>query len=149
MLFDYLPVAFRRLYTGIDLSLEAIKIANSKRGQTMKGQHFIHSSALAFSPPAGVKYDVIVFNEILYYVNHVEIMKQYSEYLAEGGIMLVSVYFTPDFNNVVRETIFTDAHKLFDVVDEYKVSGYTIQGNKKMPVSFQIEGLKPKKIQLP
>ena len=79
-------------YVGLDISKEAVRIAKSKRN----GYTFLQGSAETFEPPDQKPYDLIVFNEVLYYFDHKQLLKQYSssKYLAKDGIIVISVWFT-------------------------------------------------------
>ena len=79
-------------YVGLDISKEAVRIAKSKRN----AYTFLQGSAETFEPPDQKPYDLIVFNEVLYYFDHKQLLKQYSssKYLAKDGIIVISVWFT-------------------------------------------------------
>jgi 2-polyprenyl-3-methyl-5-hydroxy-6-metoxy-1,4-benzoquinol methylase len=77
---DFLNEDQKKNYVGIDLSKEAVRIAKTKRNL-----NFIQASAETFSPPEGRLFDVIVFNEVLYYTEHVEMLKRYQNFLTAEG----------------------------------------------------------------
>ena len=79
-------------YVGLDISKEAVRIAKSKRS----AYTFLQGSAETFEPPDQKPYDLIIFNEVLYYFDHKQLLKQYSssKYLAKDGIIVISVWHT-------------------------------------------------------
>jgi 2-polyprenyl-3-methyl-5-hydroxy-6-metoxy-1,4-benzoquinol methylase len=81
---DYLNEEQKKNYVGIDLSKEAVRIAKEKRGF-----NFIQASAETYTPLPGQSFDLIVFNEMLYYTDHVEILKRYEKFLSKKGVFLV------------------------------------------------------------
>lgn len=74
-------------YVGIDLSAEAIHRAAGRQDE--KSQ-FVETDACTFHPDGS--FDVIVFNECLYYFEDpVGLMQQYEAYLAWDGIFVISM----------------------------------------------------------
>jgi 2-polyprenyl-3-methyl-5-hydroxy-6-metoxy-1,4-benzoquinol methylase len=140
VLTDYLNVAQKKLYSGIDLSTAAIAIAKKKRSTL----NFMQADATAFPPPVGYTYDVIVFNEMLYYTDHNELIKRYSakEFLSENGIIVISVWYTHKSDHL-RVSIFNDAGKILESVDSIEVSeGRTAAGKSKSAIFFHIEAFR-------
>lgn len=151
---DYLHGPQRDAYLGVDLSQQAVEKARKIRaspsmggqdgaaGGALKESQFQQSDALNFKPSPGKKYGTIVFNEMLYYVDHKKVMKYYSQFLKTGGIMVISVWFNHKYKEL-RDTIFSDAHEMFKSVDIAEMDGvtYTGQNDKtgKMKVSFHVE----------
>jgi 2-polyprenyl-3-methyl-5-hydroxy-6-metoxy-1,4-benzoquinol methylase len=135
VLSDYLTHKQRKQYLGIDLSKEAIKIASRRR----PGLKFLQANALAYIPPEGVTYDVIVFNEMLYYTDHKEILKKYStkQFLSKNGIIVISVWYNSK-EDYLRASIFTAAKSLLESVDAVVLSGATVD------LKFQIEAFRPR-----
>jgi 2-polyprenyl-3-methyl-5-hydroxy-6-metoxy-1,4-benzoquinol methylase len=148
---DYLHGPQRDAYLGLDLSNKAVEKARKVRstpspdghGQPLKESQFKQSDAMSFTPPPGVKYGTIVFNEMLYYVDHVKVMQHYSQFLKPDGIMVVSVWFNHKYKEL-RDTIFADANRLFKSVDSAEMDGVTYTGTSdktgRMKVSFHVEG---------
>jgi 2-polyprenyl-3-methyl-5-hydroxy-6-metoxy-1,4-benzoquinol methylase len=137
VLADYLNVDQKKLYLGIDLSTAAINIAKKKRS----AMNFMQADATAFPPPVGYTYDVIVFNEMLYYTDHSELIKKYSakEYLSEKGIIVISVWYTHK-SDYLMVSIFNDAEKILESVDSIEVSeGRHATGKSKSAIFFHIE----------
>ena len=141
VLSDYLNEEQKKHYRGIDLSHEAIKIAKKKR-ETLS---FVQADASTFVPTPGQTYDIIVFNEMLYYMNHKEILEKYSTpaYLSAGGIIVISVWYSKK-SDVLKTSIFKDASKMLRSVDFVEVSGLTGTGNGQRLVHFHIEAFVPR-----
>lgn len=90
---DYLPALD---YTGVDVSHKALAIARDKHPGT-----FICSDAEGFR--IDKKFDVILFNETLYYLEDpLEQLARYREFLSDGGSMIVSVWL-PGLEHPKRE----------------------------------------------
>ena len=161
---DYMRGPQRKVYEGVDLSTKAIDTARRLRaGSTatqlvgshagvrpLKPEQFRQSDCLEFSPPLDKdgnprKYGTIVFNEMLYYVDHKKVLQRYQQYLAPGGIFVISVWFNKEKS--LRDTIFADARAMMDSVDEVEFTGVTYTGARKtrMPVSFHVEAFRVKK----
>lgn len=80
---DYLPTLD---YTGVDISHKALAIAQNRHSGT-----FICSDAEGFH--IYKKFDVILFNETLYYLEDpLEQLARYREFLSDGGSIIVSVW---------------------------------------------------------
>lgn len=140
VLSDYLNEDQKKLYLGVDLSHEAIRIAKKKRGTL----NFLQADAKLYVPPPGQQYDVIIFNEMIYYMDHLAILKQYSSsrYLSKDGIIVVCVWYTNKVD-FLRSSIFADARKELDSIDMVEVSGVTGAPSKpKSPISFHIEAFR-------
>jgi len=75
-------------YTGVDLSaaaIEATSVADAK-------VQFVVASAEAFSPPAGERYDAILFNEVVYFLaDPLAELARYAGFLARDGVLIVSI----------------------------------------------------------
>jgi 2-polyprenyl-3-methyl-5-hydroxy-6-metoxy-1,4-benzoquinol methylase len=131
---DFLVDGQKQHYVGIDLSKEAIKLAKSKRGPPLK---FVHAAAHEFT--SHHKYDVIIFSDVLYYVEHEKVIPQYANYLNPNGIMVISIFHQTD--KLMYENIFTFARTHLIQVDETDVSGYTKKKKDAKPerTAFHIE----------
>ncbi len=80
---DYLPALD---YTGVDVSQKALSVARSRHSGT-----FVCSAAEDFHTEE--KFDVILFNESLYYFeNPMEQLTRYRGFLSEGGSIIVSIW---------------------------------------------------------
>lgn len=138
MFSDFLSITQRKDYVGIDISKSAIDLATFKRN----GLTFIHVSAESYNP--NKLFDVIVFNEILYYMNHRAIIKRFVDLLSPNGIIIVSCWFTKKIDGIM-DGIFTDAELSLKLLDYVIISGYTYPKglNRRVAVSFKIGAFKP------
>ncbi len=76
------------LYRGVDLSVTAIEQAQRCANQTT---HFEVANAETYVPPR--TFDVIIFNEMLYYMTDpVRELRRYSQYLAPKGTYIISLW---------------------------------------------------------
>lgn len=80
-------------YTGIDLSETAIARAEIR----LRCGTVLVSSIESFVPPAGVRYAAVVFNESIQHTDTpLESIDRYREFLTDDGLIVVSLYKTPD-----------------------------------------------------
>eukprot|EP01039_Chlorochromonas_danica_P000130 gene130-138_t len=136
---DFLHPEQKKHYVGIDLSKEAIHLAIKKRGIPMT---FVHAAAHNYQPER--LFDVIVFSEVLYYVNYARILIQYEEWLTPTGIIIISIFYQPNLPKY--ENIFTFARERYEQIDEMFVEGNTrksVQGNREK-TSFRVVVLRKK-----
>jgi len=79
-------------YVGVDMSQEAIQKAQDRHdGKTT----FISANITTFVPDR--KYDAIVFNEVLYYLDDpLLVMKRYENFLKPNGVFIVGMYATDE-----------------------------------------------------
>ena len=119
---DFLPKKLRDGYVGTDISKEAILAARRKR-PTVK---FVHSAAHKFKPKNGRKFQVITFADMLYYYmkDHRSLLQQYSEYLTDNGVLIISIFFTKE-KSELYSNIWRDAADVFERVDTIKIFGST------------------------
>ena len=82
-------------YTGIDLSDEAIKIAKEREDEnTIFYSHDITN----YTPEE--KYDCIIFNESIYYLNEpLETLKKHKSFLKKNGVIIISMWDYKERNN--------------------------------------------------
>ena len=74
-------------YTGVDLSEVAISSARESHPKA----DFVVAAAEDFAPPP--TYDLVVFNEIVYYLRDpIGEVERYLQFVAEGGELLLSVF---------------------------------------------------------
>jgi 2-polyprenyl-3-methyl-5-hydroxy-6-metoxy-1,4-benzoquinol methylase len=92
VLFEQIPSADRVRYTGVDVSRVAIDAAARKiRDNSL--ERFVCADIVTFEPPPGSAFDVIVFNEVLYYLEDpIAVLHRYRAVLSPGGIVVVSVF---------------------------------------------------------
>ena len=92
VLFEQIPPAERVDYTGVDLSEVAIGAARRKIRDAAI-ERFVCSDLVTFQPAPGARFDVIVFNEVLYYLEDpLAAIDRYRDVLAPGGLVIVSVF---------------------------------------------------------
>jgi 2-polyprenyl-3-methyl-5-hydroxy-6-metoxy-1,4-benzoquinol methylase len=157
---DYLRGPQRKFYEGIDLSTQAIETARKLRADSgspnskihagirpLQTEQFQQADCMSWMPPLEKdgrprQYGTIVFNEMLYYVDHKKVLERYQKFLRPGGIIVISVWFNKEKS--LRDTIFSDARKMLQSVDEVEFAGVTYTGTKrtKMPVSFHVEAFR-------
>ena len=114
---DFLSEGQKQRYLGVDLSKEAIVNAKLKRPKLK----FLHSGVYQFVPHH--QFDIIVFSDVLYYVEHEKILQQYSKYLTPSGILILSIFHTTE--KLMYENIFNSARNIYNKIDEVDVSGIT------------------------
>lgn len=132
---DYLLPSQKMHYVGLDISKEAILLAKKKRGPPMK---FVHGTAHLFSPMH--KFDVIIFSEVLYYVEYEKVINQYLGYLNPGGIIVISI-FNPLEGKQLYDNIFEYARKTMNKIDHTDIHGWTKKkmDGEKIKTSVHIE----------
>jgi len=92
VLADWLSSAAISSYFGIDLSEAAIEQA---RQSNLHGAEFSVADAATFEPSQ--VFDVIVFNEMLYYLKTPEEhVRRFARSLAPGGLLIVSIWYHDD-----------------------------------------------------
>lgn len=84
-LWDYLSLGWQAGYLGIDCSREAIGLGQKKRPAKLE-------QCLAENFTADTKFDVIVFSELLYYVNLRKGIARYLGFLAPSGLIIISLW---------------------------------------------------------
>jgi 2-polyprenyl-3-methyl-5-hydroxy-6-metoxy-1,4-benzoquinol methylase len=137
---DFLTPAQKNRYVGLDLSKEAIQLAKQRRGSPMK---FVHAAAHLFRPTH--KYDVIIFSDVLYYVEHEKVLRQYDIYLNPNGIIIISIFHLTE--KLLYENIFQYARTVFDYLDELEIGGFTKKSktSQREKTHFHIEVYRKKK----
>lgn len=123
VLADFLNEQQKSRYTGIDISKEAIKQAQMKRGST--GSSFNVSSIESFQ--SDKKWNMIVFNEVLYYTKHKQVIAQFIPMLQKDGIIAVSSWYREnhDVTTLMTTTIFEDVSSVMDLVDQVEIKGWS------------------------
>lgn len=92
-LLDFVARADLTHYTGVDISEEALKQAQAK-ASGIPSTRFIAATAEAYTPDRS--YDVIVFNEVVFYLQDpLAVLESYQQHLAPGGLLLVSMLDCP------------------------------------------------------
>jgi len=130
VLTDHVKTLPYRDYLGIDLSSQAVTEAANRHADGRTG--FQAADAKAFAPKQ--LFDLIIFNESLYYLGDPrDVFAHYSKFLAPGGRFIVSMFGEP-CNRVVWNAL----RKILSVEDSVTVS------NRKSGVNWTIELLVPK-----
>lgn len=133
-LVDFLSDRQKKKYLGIDISSEAIKIGKRKR----RGMDFQCVEAESFETKR--KFDVIVFNEVLYYLDDAEIFAKFTNFLKKGNIVILSLYRMKSERH--DKPILKNSRKFFDFGEAIEVSGDAGGQN----VTWRVEVLKKKSI---
>lgn len=103
-------------YLGIDISSTAIDLANHLRDEKTA---FVVGDARAFVP--GARFDVIVFSECLeYFADVVGVVRRYEQFLAPGGVFIVSRFFGLDAGRTRQ--IWRGLESVYQVAAESDVS---------------------------
>lgn len=114
VLVEYLKQAKYKTYVGIDLSKVAIRQATKRLTKNTK---LIAADAqeIVFKE----KFDVIIFNESLYYFdNPWKLMTKYTSYLEKKGIFLTSFY----TSNLLANLIWRRIKKKYKAISEVRLS---------------------------
>lgn len=130
VLLDRLHPGNVRRYVGVDYSAEAIRRANGREagladsmaapsgeplGSRARSQRFVVADARAYDP--GEYFDVVVFNESLYYFEDpLGVMARYQRWLESDGVFIVSMNQTPDTLKLRRKL-----GAVYALVDEVQV----------------------------
>lgn len=81
-------------YVGVDSYADAIARARDSHHRSGRAGHptsFLHADADSFQPDQPP--DIVVFNEVLYYLPHpLKTVQRYASLLAPGGALIVSLY---------------------------------------------------------
>lgn len=113
---DFLSEPQQNAYTGLDLSDVAIGMARAKAG------NFICGDASAFTTTE--TFQVIVFNEMLYYVDFEAILGRFLGFLAEDGKLIVSMCKSEQYTPGLRAWQYLDKH--FRTLESVAVTGTTL-----------------------
>ncbi|HAC66271.1 MAG TPA: hypothetical protein DCF68_22735 [Cyanothece sp. UBA12306] len=117
-------------YLGIDISSEAIKQAQSYSGSNIQ---FVEANFEEYE--AEQKFDLIIFNETIYYANSpVQTLLRYQKFLKPHGLFIVSIYIQRNSLDYIKKI-----NNFFDVVSSIKV-----ENDKRK--KWTIELLKPRKL---
>ena len=118
---DFLSEQQRAQYVGVDLSKEAVLSGRRKRPHL----RFVHAAAHHFRPrkEGRTTFDLVVFADMLYYVEYENVLRQYDEFLNPNGIVIISIFHHSE--QLMYKNIFDCAAKIFEKVDEVEVAGTT------------------------
>jgi 2-polyprenyl-3-methyl-5-hydroxy-6-metoxy-1,4-benzoquinol methylase len=103
-------------YVGIDISAAAISQLNERMQKDgASHQTFIAANGETFQPDAGT-FDLIIFNESLYYFNDpAETVQRYAAGLKPGGLIIMSTYLDSRRARAVLKQV---KHRFRQVIDE-------------------------------
>lgn len=127
---DFLNQNQKKQYLGLDISEEAIKKARKKDGQFQVGNFDDFESSK--------KFDVIVFNEVLYYLDEKSAFKQALNSLTKNGVIIVSLYQMK--NKRYDQQIWQASRKLFKTIEVIDI----LSKVKRQAVTWKVEVLKMK-----
>jgi SAM-dependent methyltransferase len=92
-------------YIGVDVSEVALQKARLRCAQSQRSdKNFYVQSAIETYVPSQ-KFDVILFRECLFYIGRWRIksvLTRYADYLSSGGVLIVRLYDSKAFRNIVR-----------------------------------------------
>ena len=118
------------VYLGVDMSSHAVATAQALN---LEGFDFAAANAEIFQPPPDKSFDLLVFNEILYYFKSPEWEAQrYARSLKPDGLMVVSL-----LNAVRSHQVWTMLKKSFTTLDQTRVA----HGD----LAWDVRVLKPKR----
>lgn len=136
---DFLSDSQKFHYVGLDISKEAIQLAKLKHSYPMR---FVHTAAHEFIPLHN--YDVIIFSDVLYYVEYEKIIDKYISHLNPLGIFIISIFHPPQ--KLLYENIFKYARSKMEMIDDIDIYGKTrkTSSSKLEDTAFHIEVYKKK-----
>jgi SAM-dependent methyltransferase len=98
ILLDWLLRAGIKRYVGVDYSAAAIEAAKPRCADNVS---FVAEDAARFTP--GERFNVIIFNEMLYYFDRPDdILRRYAEFLEPDGNFVISLWDAPESRNAWR-----------------------------------------------
>lgn len=124
---DFLNNSQKKKYLGLDISKEAIKKAKKKKVQFLTADFTNFKSA--------AKFDIIIFNEVLYYMNENDAFNKAGNILAKGGKIIVSLYKMK--NKRYGQKIWKVSKQFFRSVEAIEIIGVV----KKQKVTWRVEVL--------
>jgi len=113
LLFDRLRSSGYSRYVGLDLSEVAIAALRSRQDETTR---FLQADAETYVPDE--VFDVIVFNESLYYFHDpLGVAQRYAQSLKPGGLLVVSLYQGSPRARAIRALL----HRRLQLLDETRI----------------------------
>ena len=99
-------------YLGVDFSEEAIKMAQSLTSNT---DVFVQADIETYIPDQ--KFDLIIFNECLYYLEYpLDVLKRYEAFLNAGAAMIISLHTRPASEYIWEQINTIESYeKVYDV----------------------------------
>jgi 2-polyprenyl-3-methyl-5-hydroxy-6-metoxy-1,4-benzoquinol methylase len=112
---DAIQKANYSYYEGMDLSDEAARIGNERRGDDKTV--FRQGNMDSYVPAASQKFDMIIINEALYFSKNArKCLNHLDQFLAEDGYFVVSMLYPK------AEKIWLDLNQDFDFLDENAIT---------------------------
>jgi 2-polyprenyl-3-methyl-5-hydroxy-6-metoxy-1,4-benzoquinol methylase len=130
---DFLNSDQKSKYLGIDISETAIEAAKNHKNVNFKAIEFLKL-------PVEEKFDAIIFNEVLYYLEEESSLLHTQELLKEKGLIIVSLYHQKRMH-YSDESIWRLYRKFFVPIEHIELSGFV--KNCRL-VKWRIEVLKSK-----
>ena len=134
---EFFPHQHSKYYHGVDVSSVAITTAKSVHPKF----EFIHAKAEDFTPPQGgpEKYMMIVFSEMIYYLDHLAVINKYLNFLEPNGTIVLGLW-GQSKEEVTQHKIYNDFNSVLVNKNEILVSGISTnkKTSEKFPVNFLI-----------
>lgn len=127
---DFLNKSQKGNYLGLDLSEEALKKASIKNVKYINVDFSKYKSV--------VKFDVIIFNEVLYYMDADDAFEHAVNILKEDGKIIVSMFQMK--NKILFRNIWMASRKYFKREDKIEISGVA----KRQSLTWRIEVMRKK-----
>ncbi|RAV98927.1 class I SAM-dependent methyltransferase [Pseudochryseolinea flava] len=116
-LFQVLSTEQQSNYLGIDIS--AVAVARAKQKKNIRA---IAVSAEDFTTDE--KFDVIIFNEVLYYLDYQQTLQRYKDFLKPNGLIIISMYRIPEISERRQVAkLWRTTATLFQSLDEVTIIG--------------------------
>jgi 2-polyprenyl-3-methyl-5-hydroxy-6-metoxy-1,4-benzoquinol methylase len=119
-LFEFLNDRQKNNYFGIDVSEVAVAEARQRVGlkAVVEDADKFHTEE---------KFDIIIFNEVLYYLDYRAALIKYSSLLNENGIVIISMFRNKNFFIRIRlRKIWRVCRLFFEMYEELKLTGKKI-----------------------
>jgi 2-polyprenyl-3-methyl-5-hydroxy-6-metoxy-1,4-benzoquinol methylase len=130
-LFDFLNAQQKKKYLGIDISQQAINKAKNRKAN-FKNVDFNELITKNI-------YDIIVFNEVLFYMDEMNAFKKAINLLSKNGVIIVSQWKMKNYANDQR--MWKISKNFFTSVDSIEISGKV---KNSQLVAWRIDVLKVK-----
>jgi len=124
---DFLNSAQKKKYLGLDISEEALKKAKQKKVD------FQNIDFAKFKSKA--KFNIIIFNEVLYYMDEESTIKKALNILAKDGKVIVSLYRMKNVH--YDQEIWKTSRKFFKSVEAIEIKSVI----KKQLITWRVEAL--------
>ena len=130
---DFLNPAQSSKYLGIDISETAVSEAVRRKKMNFRSIDFLEF-------PVHEKFNVIIFNEVLYYLDEEAAVKHSLNLLEEDGFIIVSLYRQKNMH-YNDKSIWRICRKYFNPIDNVEINSIIIDGRL---ISWRIEILRKK-----